>query len=123
MARDHRYFVYIMTNRSKNFYVGITSELFHRSNQHKNGTYEGFTSRYKLDRLAYYEVFGLVHDAIAREKQIKRWRRKKKIDLIIAMNPTWRDLSDDWGKPIEPLLGQTEKLLAAAARLKSKTNT
>src|SRR5438046_5522022 len=121
--REHRYFVYIMTNRSKNFYVGVTSELMIRSIQHKEGKYEGHTSRYKLDRLVYYEVFVDVNNAIAREKQIKRWTRKKKIDLIISMNPTWRDLSEDWGKPIEPLLGQTERILAAASRLKSKTNT
>jgi putative endonuclease len=122
MAKEHRYYVYIMTNRSQNFYVGMTSQLRIRVIQHKNGTYEGFTSRYRLDRLVYYEVFGLVHDAIAREKQLKRWARKKKIDLIVRMNPTWRDLSEDWGKSIEPLLSQTEKILANVER-KSKANT
>lgn len=122
MSREHHYYIYIMTNRSKNFCVGITSEMMQRSTQHKNGTYEGFTSRCRLDRLVYYEMFGVVHKAIAREKQIKRWTRKKKIDLIVSMNPTWRDLSEDWGKPIEPLLPQTEKILAARER-KLKTNT
>ena len=71
----------------------------------------------------YYETFSVIHNAIAREKQLKRWSRKKKIDLIISMNPTWRDLSEDWGKPIEPLLAQTEKILAAATRPKAKSNT
>jgi putative endonuclease len=123
MAKEHHYYAYILTNRSQNFYVGVTSELFQRTNQHKNGTYGGFTSRYKLDRLVYYERFGSVHEAIAREKQLKGWTRKKKIALIISLNPTWRDLSDDWGRPIEPLLEQTEKILVAAARLKSKANT
>jgi putative endonuclease len=93
-----------------------------RVTQHKNGTYEGFTSRYKLDRLVYYETFGLVQNAIAREKQLKGWTRKKKIGLIVSMNPTWRDLSEDWGRPIKPLLEQTEKILTAAGP-KSKANT
>ena len=112
-----------MTNRSQNFYVGVTSQLMIRSIQHKEGRFEGHTSRYKLDCLVYYEVFVDVHNAIAREKQLKRWTRKKKIDLIISMNPTWRDLSEDWGKPIEPLLRQSAESGVAATRLKSKTNT
>ncbi len=119
MDRDHIYYAYIMSNRSQNFYVGVTSELRIRVIKHKNGTYEGFTSRYKLDRLVYYETFSQVQSAIRREKQLKGWSRKKKIDLIVSMNPTWRDLSEDWGKPIEPLLKQTERILAEAER-KSK---
>ena len=120
--REHIYYVYIMTNRSQNFYVGITSQLQTRVTQHKNGTYGGFTSRYRLDRLVYLEIFGQVQSAIRREKQLKGWSRKKKIQLIVSTNPTWRDLSEDWGKPIEPLLPQTEKILAAKER-KLKTNT
>ena len=96
------YYVYIMTNRSKTLYTGMTGKLENRVWHHKNGYYEGsFTARYKLDRLAYYEEWDPV-SAITREKQIKGWKRVKKIALIVSMNPTWRDLSEDWGKPIAP---------------------
>jgi len=95
----HHYFVYIMTNRSKTLYVGFSSNLEERVWKHKNKIYEGFTCRYHLDRLAYYEEYSRVGTALAREKQLKGWRRMKKIALIVSMNPTWRDLSEDWGKP------------------------
>ena len=71
--------------------------------QHKNGFYEGFTSKYKLDRLVWYETWGNPGSAIRREKQIKGWKRTRKIALIVAMNPEWRDLSQEWGKAIPPL--------------------
>jgi putative endonuclease len=63
--------------------------------------FPGFTDRYCLDRLVWFEHYAVVQTAIAREKQLKGWRRAKKIALIVAMNPTWRDLSEEWGKPIE----------------------
>ncbi len=90
------YYVYIMTNRSKTLYTGVTSKLEIRVFEHKNGCKPGFTSRYKLDRLVYFERFGAVHAAIAREKQIKGLLRIKKIALIVSLNPAWKDLSEGW---------------------------
>jgi putative endonuclease len=98
---DKRYYVYILTNRSKTLYVGVTSDLVRRVWQHKNHAYAGFTDRYAIDCLVWFETYGDVHAAIAREKQIKGWTRAKKMALIVATNPTWRDLSEDWGKPIQ----------------------
>src|ERR1700727_3862849 len=83
------YYVYIMTNRSKTLYTGITSKLHLRVFQHKTGVFKGFTSQYKIDRLVYWERFKNVNNAIAREKQLKGWRRIKKIALIVSLNPTW----------------------------------
>ena len=91
-----QYFVYIMTSTSGTLYTGMTNNLERRVYQHKEKLIEGFTKRYNVTRLAYYEIFGDVRDAIAREKQIKGWRRSKKIALIESMNPKWKDLSDDW---------------------------
>jgi putative endonuclease len=94
-------YVYIMASTYKRLYVGVTSEIELRVLQHKNGRYpESFTSRYKIDRLVYFERFGMIDDAIARETQLKKWSRIKKIQLIVANNPTWCDLSEDWGKPV-----------------------
>ena len=90
------YYVYIMTNRSRKLYTGVTSNLAARVNQHKEGKGSKFTSKYKLNQLAYYEVFPNIHEAIAREKQIKGWLRKKKIELIESTNPMWKDLSNEW---------------------------
>ena len=100
--RDHTYFVYIMASRSRTLYIGFTSDLRVRVQQHREGTFEGFTSRYDCHRLVYYESFGYVHHAIAREKQLKRWSRAKKIILVELTNPTWEDLSEEWGKPTAP---------------------
>ena len=97
------YCVYIMTNRSRTLYTGVTGNLVQRVGQHKNGTFEGFTCRYKIDRLVYFERYGNIRLAIAREKAIKGWLRVKKVQLIVSQNPEWRDLSAEWGKPIEAL--------------------
>jgi putative endonuclease len=94
--REKWYYVYIMTNRSRTLYIGITSGLVKRVLQHRTGFYKGFTSRYKMDRLLYWEKFKNVGMAIAREKQLKGWTRVKKIQLIVSMNPTWSDLSAGW---------------------------
>ena len=91
-----QYFVYIMSNKSRRLYVGITSKLFGRVFDHKNKTIPGFTSRYKFDMLVYYEEYSNVMSAIAREKEIKGWRREKKLKLILADNPDWADLSAGW---------------------------
>ena len=90
------YFVYIVSNRSKTLYTGITNNLMHRVSQHKLAEGSNFTARYKLDRLVYLERFEDVHRAIGREKQIKGLLRIKKIALIVSVNPAWRDLSDGW---------------------------
>ena len=95
-SREKWYYVHIVTNRFKTLYTGITSKLRQRIRQNKTGEFEGFTSKYQLDRLVYWERFKSVHNAIAREKQIKGWRRIKKIELIVGMNPTWADLAADW---------------------------
>ena len=96
-------YVYILASGFKHLYIGLTTELEKRVWQHKNGAFEGsFTDRYNIRELVYFERFGNIHSAIAREKQLKRWSRVKKIRLIVAENPTWRDLSADWGKPVEP---------------------
>jgi putative endonuclease len=92
----NQYYVYIMTNATGTLYTGVTNDLRRRVYEHKYGLNEGFTKRYHITRLAYFEVVGDVQTALAREKQIKKWRRSKKIALIKATNPTWRDLSEDW---------------------------
>jgi putative endonuclease len=99
LAREKRYYVYIMASISRVLYVGITGFLLARVLQHKSGQTDGFTRRYRVHRLVYYENFRYVNNAIAHETEIKKWRREKKIALIEAQNPTWEDLAADWGKP------------------------
>ena len=93
----HRYYcVYIMTNRHNTvLYTGVTSDLKKRVWQHREKLVEGFTKRYNVTKLVYYEVFDDVRVAIAREKQLKGGSRQKKIDLVNSMNSGWRDLYDD----------------------------
>ena len=93
---EHQYFVYIMTNNSRTLYTGVTNDLNRRVYEHRNKLVEGFTKRYNITRLAYFETTSDVRAAIAREKQIKGWLRSKKIALIESMNPDWRDLSEGW---------------------------
>lgn len=90
------YHVYIMASLSKVLYVGVTSDLDRRVSQHKLGTIHGFTSRYRVTRLVHSEHFGNIRDAIEREKEIKKWRREKKIALIERDNRSWKDLAEDW---------------------------
>jgi putative endonuclease len=89
------YFVYVMANDARVLYVGVTSRLKVRVRQHKSGEVPGFTARYRLSSLVYYDHTTDVHAAIAREKQLKRWPRDRKLRLIEGMNPEWRDLADD----------------------------
>ena len=98
------YFVSLMSNRSKTLYVGVTNSLIRRVREHKLGIGSQFASRYKVDRLVYYERFEDVHRAIGREKEIKGWLRVKKIALIVSVNPAWRDLSSEWYQrhPFQP---------------------
>lgn len=89
--------VYIMTNYSEtSLYIGVTSNLQRRIWEHKNKTVDGFTKKYNVDRLVYYELTDSIETAINREKQLKRWHRDWKINLIKEMNPEFRDLSLDW---------------------------
>jgi len=85
-----------MTSRSRTLYMGVIGNLRCRVWQHKQGDVQGFTERYHIDTLVYFEVFGDAYAAIARDKQIKRWRREKKVALIAQDNPDWHDLSDGW---------------------------
>jgi putative endonuclease len=90
------YYVYIMTNESDTLYTGVTNDLTKRVYQHKNKLLPGFTTKYNITRLVYFEETNDVQTALAREKQIKGWLRKKKIALIQSVNPKWKDLSADW---------------------------
>ena len=90
------YYVYILTNRTGSLYVGVTNNLMRRVLEHKQHLVPGFTSKYKIDRLVWYEATPDIRAAIAREKRIKGWLRKKKLALITAKNPMWRDLSAAW---------------------------
>ncbi len=89
---SRRFWVYLLASRSRVLYVGVTGNLDRRVEAHK-GMRSDFTSRYRVDRLVYFEVFEWVWEALAREKQIKRWRREKKVALVERYNPEWRDLS------------------------------
>jgi len=86
------YWVYVMTNRTGTLYVGVTNDLQRRMQEHREGAVRGFTSRYKLDRLIYCKETNDIQAAIAREKEIKGWRRSKKVRLIESVNPGWRNL-------------------------------
>ena len=94
--------VYLLARASHStFYTGVTSDLVGRIWQHRTGATKGFTARYGIKRLVWFEVHETMESAIRREKQIKRWRRQWKYDLVNAANPTWRDLAEDFG--FEPL--------------------
>jgi len=97
MRRERYYCVYIMQSSSRRaLYIGMTNNLHKRVFQHKMHRFEGFTDDYNATRLVYWESFDDVHKAIAREKQLKNWRREKKLWLIARFNPGWRDLALDW---------------------------
>jgi len=97
MARMHEgsYFTYIMASRSHTLYIGM-GDLHKRVFQHKWKEHDGFTARYNCDRLVWFERHQDVHQAICREKELKGWRRSKKVALIEPTNPIWADLSRDW---------------------------
>jgi len=90
------YYVYILSNSTGTLYTGVTNDLERRLYEHRAGTASKFTARYSVGRLVYFEETPNVEAAIAREKEIKGWRRSKKLGLIRSANPTWRDLSEDW---------------------------
>lgn len=88
-----QFYVYILTNKSNTLYTGVTNDLNRRIYEHKNKLVDGFTKKYNIDKLIYYEVFNNPKEAIMAEKQIKGWTRKKKIELIKSKNPTFKDLT------------------------------
>jgi putative endonuclease len=90
------YYVYIMSNKSKTLYIGVTNDLARRIYEHKNKTIDGFTKKYNLAMLVYFEVVNSIEEAIRREKQLKNWHRQWKINLIETVNKEWRDLSVDF---------------------------
>jgi putative endonuclease len=96
MQTQKQYYVYIITNKSGTLYTGVTNNIEKRIYEHKNKMVEGFTKKYNINRLLYFETFSDVYSAIAREKTIKGWLRKKKIELVKKTNPSWTDLSQDW---------------------------
>ena len=100
LAFSRDFHVYILASKSRILYVGMTNDLIRRVLEHKAGEIEGFTKRYRINRLVYFEHYKYVINCIAREKQIKSWSRAKKVALIEVLNPTWEDLAVDWGKPV-----------------------
>lgn len=91
------YYVYLSTNwNNMVMYVGMTNNLERRMYEHKNKLVEGFTKKYNIDRLVYFEETSDVNAALSREKEIKKWRREKKDSLVLSSNPEWKDLSEEW---------------------------
>ena len=90
------YWVYVLASRSRVLYTGVTNDLARRVKEHRQHLVPGFTEKYRVTRLAHFEEFGNIRDAIAREKQIKGWVRARKLELIEARNPTWADLAENW---------------------------
>jgi putative endonuclease len=102
----HYYYVYMVASKSHVLYCGVTNNLPRRMEQHRQGSLEGFTADYRCKRLVWFECFEHIDNAISREKQIKRWRREKKIALIKQANPTWLDLTESWSEETAGPSGQ-----------------
>ena len=93
MAKDHRYFVYLLASMPYGtLYVGVTGNLARRIDEHKEDLRDGFTKKYGVHQLVWFEEYGDIQDAIVREKRIKKWQRAWKVELIEKMNPEWKDL-------------------------------
>ncbi|HYW13523.1 MAG TPA: GIY-YIG nuclease family protein [Longimicrobium sp.] len=99
------YHVYILASQGRTLYIGFTNDLRRRIYEHKSGRIPGFTCRYNVIRLVHFEAFTDVRDAKRREKQLKGWRRARKIELIEAQNPEWEDLADRIGLPASAVVG------------------
>ena len=93
---EYKFFVYIMASNSRVLYTGMTNDLAVRVFQHKTGCFDGFTKQYRVHRLVYFESFQYVRTAIAREKEVKHWVRRRRVQLIESTNPTWEDLASSW---------------------------
>ena len=96
-----QYYVYILSSLSRTLYIGVTNNLQARHWQHRNLSGPGFAAKYHVNRLVHYEIYADSYTAISREKQLKGWRREKKLSLIESQNPDWHDLSLDW-EPATP---------------------
>ena len=99
-TRQSCYFVYLLTSLSGTLYVGLTDNLWKRVQEHKDGVFDGFTKKYKVNRLMYFETFSDPATAAHRELQVKKWRREKKLALFAKSNPQWRDLSPEIAQAI-----------------------
>ena len=97
-AANRSYYVYIMASHTKRLYIGVANDLERRAAEHRSGARQGFTKKYKMRRLVYYEASAGIADVILREKQLKGWRRSKKIALVESANPEWDNLADGWDK-------------------------
>lgn len=94
--KNYNFYIYIMASNTGTLYIGMTNNLERRVYEHQNGLIKGFTKKYSCKKLVYYEHYTDVYEAITREKQIKKWRREKKENLIKTINPSWKDLSLEW---------------------------
>ena len=101
---DRLYYVYLLASRSRVLYTGVTNDLTRRLFEHRSSAKESFTKKYRIHRLVFFECFHDFRAAIGREKEIKGWRREKKVALIQAQNPTWDDLAAEWGPKADPSL-------------------
>ena len=101
LLKDHNYWVYMMSSRTRVLYCGVTNSVQRRVLEHKTGRVKGFTSKYRCDRLVWMEEYGWVRNAIAREKEVKQMRRELKEALINEQNPAWADLSENCYTPDE----------------------
>lgn len=99
--KNYKFWVYIVASHGGTLYIGMTNDLALRIRQHKSGEIEGFAAKYKCNRLVYWESFDNVLKAISREKQLKGWRRSKKIALIEKANSRWEDLAENWDKEMK----------------------
>ena len=103
MSRDYDFWIYIVTNRNHSvLYIGVTNSLSRRAWEHGEGAGASVPTTYRCNKLIYYEHYTDADEPFARETQLKKWSRIKKIRLIVAQNPTWQDLSAEWGKPTPP---------------------
>ena len=100
MHKDVTYFVYILSSKTRVLYIGVTNSLIRRVEEHRAGNGSEFTCKYQVHRLVYYEPFQYVINAISRETELKGWLRSRKVELIESVNPKWRDLFEEFGKPV-----------------------
>lgn len=118
MPAERNYYVYLLTNwNNKVMYVGVTNNLERRVYEHKHKLFKGFTEKYNVNKLVYFEGTRDLLAALEREKQIKKWRREKKDNLVVSVNPEWKDLSEGWFK-ISPVgrnesVGQNDSVFSA----------
>ena len=107
--REYNFYVYILASRSLQLYVGMTNSLERRMQEHRAAQPESYTARYKIGRLVYFEHTQYVLNAIARETELKGWDRERKLALVRSVNPTWIDLSEDWGESVRRFWRRVEQ--------------